>query len=315
MKKLIPLVCCMLLLVTGCSILNGTGGNRPMSDAEMATRVAELLATMTTPTTQMDFPPTPTVSLPTIAPSQSLLPTITPVVVMSQEPTTEFTPTPAETATPEATVTATATATAPASDPANRLGAPTGVDDMNSYDQWAWPTGSDQYLSVEFRDGFLKMTGLTNLAGWRLPLVAQQTNTYIEMTANSGNCSDKDSYGIIFRVPVFKDPVQGYLFEVTCDGYYRLWKWDGKVKPNGLATSLITWKQSTDIIAGSDKTNRLGVMTVDNRIILYANGVKLGEVNDSSYEAGFFGVFVRSGKSSNYTVNIDQMRFWENPTP
>ena len=186
---------------------------------------------------------------------------------------------------------------------------------MASFDQWAWPTGSDQYLSAEFANGFMELTGLTNLAGWRLPALAQQTNTYIEMTANSGSCSDKDSYGIIFRVPVFKEPVQGYLFEVTCDGYYRLWKWDGKVKPNGLATSLITWKQSTDIVAGQNQTNRLGVMTVDDRLILYANGIKLGEVTDASYEAGFFGVFVRSGKTSNYTVKIDQMRIWENPTP
>jgi hypothetical protein len=82
-------------------------------------------------------------------------------------------------------------------------------------------TDSDKFLKVAFADGFMQMTGLTSLAGWRLPLITQQTNTYIELTANSGNCEGKDSYGIIYRVPVFKEPNQGYLYEVTCDGYLR----------------------------------------------------------------------------------------------
>jgi len=327
MKKVIPFIVVLALLLSGCNLLTNTQANKPLSDSEMATRVAELLATMTTPTLQLDFPTSAPQALPTIAPTQAqtevVLPTITPVVVISTEVPTS-TPVPPVVNTPEPTATntpvvvvnpPTPTATSPASDPASRLGTPSSVDDMANADNWGWPTGSDQYISLEFGDGSMKMTGLTSLAGWRLPMVVQQINTYIEMTANSGTCSDKDSYGIIFRVPVFKEPTQGYLFEVTCDGYYRLWKWDGNVKPNGLATSLITWKQSTDLLKGKNQVNRLGVMTVDNRIILYANGIKLGEVNDSSFPAGFFGTFVRSGTASAYTVSIDQMRFWENPTP
>ncbi|MEN6570671.1 MAG: hypothetical protein ABFD24_02400 [Anaerolineaceae bacterium] len=323
MKKLIPLILVLTLLLSGCNLLTNQQPNQPLSDAEMATRVAELLATMTTPTTQLEFPTSAPQTLPTLAstPTEAALPTMTPVVVIATLAPTPMPPTavpptaaPSETAVVAAN-TPTPTATAPAGDPAGRLGTPSSVDEMNNADHWGWPTGADQYLSIEFANGFMKMTGLTSLAGWRLPLVVQQINTYIEMTANSGTCSDKDSYGIIFRVPVFKEPTQGYLYEVTCDGYYRLWKWDGNVKPNGLATSLITWKQSAELHQGQNQVNRLGVMSVDDRLILYANGVKLGEVKDASYPAGFFGTFVRSGTAKSYTVSIDQMRFWENPTP
>ncbi len=333
MKKILPIMLVMVLLLAGCDLLTNQPANEPLSDSEMATRVAELLATMTTPTTQLEFPTTAPQALPTIAPTQtvatSVLPSITPVVVISTQVATS-TPQPTNTPAPTATVTPSptaantpvvvvntpsATATLAAGDPAGRLGQPTSVDEMDNADQWGWPTGSDEYLSITFSGGKMNMTGLTSLAGWRLPMLPQQINTYIEMTANSGSCSDKDSYGIIFRVPVFKEPTQGYLYEVTCDGYYRLWKWDGNVKPNGLATSLITWKQNSNLLIGKNQTNRLGVMSVDDRIILYANGVKLAEVSDTSYAAGFFGAFVRSGTAADYTVNIDQMRYWENPTP
>jgi hypothetical protein len=327
MKKWIPLVTLLALLLAGCNLITNQQANKPLSDSEMATRVAELLSTMTTPTTQLEFPTAATQPLPTVLPTQAptavALPTITPVVVIVTQVPTAVPPTavvptktPAASATPVVVVnTPTPTATTPAGDPANRLGKPSSVDEMNNADDWGWPTGSDQYLEIQFENGWMKMTGLTSLAGWRLPMVVQQVNTYIEMTANSGSCSDKDSYGIIFRVPVYKEPTQGYLFEVTCDGYYRLWKWDGNVKPNGLATSLMPWKQSPELLQGQNQTNRLGVMAVDDRLILYVNGVKLGEVKDASYPAGFFGTFVRSGTAKAYTVSIDQMRFWENPTP
>ena len=323
MKKTILVTILLSVVLVGCSLFTGSQSEKPLTDAEMATRVAELLTTMTSPTAEIVFPPTPTVGLPTIAPTEQATTAVeTPVVVTTEPPSvpatptatpqvTESTPLPPE---PTATLAPSATATVPATDPALKLGNPTGSDPLDSYAKWAWPTGSDAFLNVEFKDGFMKMTNLSkDAAGWRLPLISQQTNTYIELTANSGTCTGKDSYGIIFRIPVFKEPDQGYLFQVTCDGYYRLWKWDGKVLPNGAALSLLNWKQSSAIISGANQTNRLGVMIVDKKFKLYMNGVLLGEASDSSYAAGFFGVFVRSGSSTNYTVNFDAMKYWENP--
>jgi hypothetical protein len=314
--KIITIVIILSLLMTSCSLFSDLKSEQPLTDAEMATRVAQLLSTMTTPTSEIDFPPTPTMGLPTTAPTVTpnmvILATSTPVVEVGGElptstamivlPTLESTPTLA------------VTLNVPATDPINSLGTPSGTDPMDSNSKWAWPTGADDYIDVQFKDGFMLMTNLSNVAaGWRLPLVGQQVDSYIELTANSGSCSGKDSYGIIFRVPVLKSPDQGYLYQVTCDGYYRLWKWDGKVGDKGLAVSLLNWKQSDKINQGANQTNRLGVKVVDKKITIYMNGVELGSVSDSSYSAGFFGAFVRSGGDSNYTAKLDEMKYWENP--
>ena len=321
MKKIVPIIVILALLLASCSSLTGTKDN--LSDEEMATRVAQLLATMTTPTTELEFPATPTPLPTSMLMTATPLATNTPVVMITSTPVVEMaTESATESATGTVSPTATAatttetptvTATASSSDPATKLGIPTGIDPMDSSSTWTWPTGNDDYIDLEFNSGYMEMTGLTTLAGWRLPLINQQTDSYIELTANSGSCKGKDSYGVIFRVPVFKEPNQGYLFEVTCDGYYRLWKWDGKVGTKGLATSLVPWAQSSLINAGADKTNRLGVMAKGSTISLYMNGVALASVSDSSFSAGFFGAFVRSAETTSYKVKFDSMQYWENP--
>lgn len=320
MKKFIPVMIVLSLLLTSCGILPLGGNDKPVTDAEMATRVAELLATMTTPTTEIDFPATPTPMPATPEPTEA---PVEPTEVLATtepgegtaEPTAEPGATEEVTGTPDATAepSATPTAQVPDTDPAKKLGAPTGSDPFDSYEKWAWPTDSDDYLTVNFKDGYLQMTGLTTMAGWRLPMLSQQTNSYIELTVNSGACEGKDSYGIIFRVPVFKEPTQGYLYEVTCDGYLRLWKWNGNIKPKGEAEILINWKESKDIRTGANQVNRLGVMAVGKTITIYMNGVPQGETTDGSYSAGFFGTFVRSVSTSKYMVKFDEMKYWENP--
>jgi hypothetical protein len=60
-------------------------------------------------------------------------------------------------------------------------------------------------------------------------------------------------------------------------------------------------------------TNRLGVMVDGKNFTFYMNGEKLDSTSDSSYSVGFFGVFVRSVETPNYTVKFDQMRYWERP--
>ena len=312
MKKLIPVLIVLSLVLTACSNFPLQGGDEPVTDAEMATRVAELLATMTTPTTEIAFPPTSTPLPPTPVPTE---PPAVPTPVLATEEPVETAEPGEGTGTPEATAepTATEAADVPETDPVRKLGTPSGSDPFDSYEKWAWPTDSDDYIAIAFKDGFMQMTGLTTMAGWRLPMISQQTNSYIELTVNSAACADKDSYGIIFRVPVFKEPTQGYLYEVTCDGYLRLWKWDGNVAPKGEADILINWKESPDINTGANQVNRLGVMAVGNAFTIYMNGVAQGSTTDSSFKAGFFGTFVRSVTTSRYMVKFDEMKFWENP--
>jgi len=318
MRKLI-LLALFVILLSGCSI------RQEISDTDMATRIAQVLTEegpavspneVLPPATEQpaDFQaitqtaegpqivivtPTPTATLPPPTP------TITPT----------FTLAPTETAT--ATSTPVPSITPPASDPRLAFGAPSAIDPMDNADIWHWPTGAQEYTSVDFKDGFMEFTGLQDVAGWRLPMTAAGTDMYIEMTVRTGQCSGEDNYGIIFRIPVFHEADRGYLFTISCDGRYRLTKWDGQAGKSGVGTRLVDWRSNSNINAGANQTNRVGVLTVDNRFYLYANGYLLNdsyilEDTKDPYPGGYFGVFVTSRETPNFTIYVDEMSYWLN---
>ncbi|NMB90829.1 MAG: hypothetical protein GYA17_20910 [Chloroflexi bacterium] len=318
MKKFIPVVLICALLAACVP-----GQDATPSDADMATRVAQILTSMppsenVLPEVTATLPAVPTVVEITMPPptATEALATETPTEMPTETPL-PVTETPAESPTPDGTLTNTPVPsfTAPATDPRLRLGNPTSTDPMDNADTWGWPLGPSEYTSMDFRDGAMVLAGLTSVSGWRLPITEAFTNQYIEMTVRTGTCTGNDNYGIMLRVPVFREADQGYLFGVSCDGKFNLRKWDGKVLPNGRATTLISWKANPAIVPGANQTNRLGVMVVDSRLIVYANGVQLGEASDSSYPSGYFGVFVDPDQTQNFTVYIDEMSYWTNPTP
>ncbi|MDZ4159012.1 MAG: hypothetical protein U1B80_04400 [Anaerolineaceae bacterium] len=318
MKCLLPFILIAALLASCLPV-----GNPGLTDSEMATRVAQILTEMPPPEGQTALPPpesTPTPVLEVISPPATETPTAEPTLAATEPSLTEAVPTatteataPAITASP--TPTAQPTLNLPPTDPRNRLGQPSSTDPMEKPGQWMWPTGDDKFASVVFKEGSMHLTGLTPTAGWRMPLTQTAPNLYIEMTFRPTTCTGRDNYGIIFRVPVLRQPDQGYLFGVSCDGYFNLWKWDGLVEPDGKSTTLIAWKKNSAILPGSNQTNRLGVMTLGDRFVLYANGVQLGEVRDAAYPDGHFGVFVNARETDKFTIRVDEASYWLNPVP
>ncbi len=318
----------ILILLAGCSL----PGNQAAEDAAMATRVAEIIAENVPPATQTQMVlPTLAATLPVIvektpAPTEVLKSTSTsePTVGVPVEPTltpSEGVVATTDTGLPTTAITSLVTATSgptPTISPTDlraKLGTPADSDPMNDANKWLWWAGVDEFTSAAWSNGAMAFTGLTTAAGWRLPQAQNSSNMYVEMTVKSGECSGTDGYGLIFRVPVFKTPDQGYLFEVSCDGQYRLWKWDGKAGEKGIATILVNWKANTNINKGSSAVNRLGVWANGNSIKLYVNGVFLEEVTDSSFGTGSFGIFVNAGPTNKYTIQVDEISYWLNPTP
>lgn len=314
MKK-VALFALIVILLTSC----GSPGSPTLTDSEMATQVAAILTGMPTNTVVGTVQPTPKVV------NNTPNPTDTPEVVSdtpavaNQEITSTKTPkdtsvpgTPADTLTPS--VTPTPSITPPATDPRSKLGTASETDPMDNADKWVWPAGKDTFTSNGFKSGYMWMTGISTKPGWVVSGI-DLTNAYIEMKARTENCSGLDAYGLIFRVPVLRQADRGYLFGITCDGHYGLWKWDGKVAPNGHRTWLINWKASQYIQTGENQVNRLGVMTIGSRIILYVNGYLLEEVKDTSYSQGFLGVFIDSDQTKNFTYRVEEISFWKNATP
>lgn len=304
--------------------------SQEITDEELATRVAKIMEEMPSPTSIIpteELPPLATNTAavpaePTQAPIQPQDPTDAPATATAGVPATATVEAPTATAAPtEITPTLTPTAgltlvpsyTPPPDDPRTKLGTPSWTDTMDSGTYW--PTGSDTYTDINFADGKLNLTGNTTTDGWRLATTDSLNNFYLEMKVSTGPCTADDRYGLMFRVPVRREANKGYLFGITCDGKYSLREWDATIGENGQMTNHVYWQTNSAIQTGSNKTNTLGVMAVGDRIILYINGVLITEVKDATFTEGSFGIFVGARQTDKFTISVDEINYWNNPTP
>jgi hypothetical protein len=302
-----------------------------ISSDQMQTQISQMLTVMPTATVMAGEVglASPTPVLPTLEIGSAVItatleatPTSAATAESQAAAATATTAPVSDTPAPTATATATAqpqgpTATLAPGDPRSRLGAPKATDPMDNETLWIWPTGSDQFSSGSFTNGTQVITSLDPKDGWRIanPLGREFTNTYLEATFKTGSCAGLDHYGIILRVPVLREPDQGYLFSVSCDGRYSLRRWNGQILPKGEMKRLVEWTANAAINSGANQTNRLGIYAVGKRLILYVNGKLLTEVQDANYPSGYFGVLIGHDATKNFSVQLDEMSYWENPQP
>ncbi len=304
MKKILILGC-LAILLAACLPIQSTQN----SEAEIQTRVAQILTTFPTETPEPTNPPPTPQPTPTVQPPTATVGVTNTPVVVEATTTATLNNTQAIASTQTASV-MTPTATLMVGDPRATLGSPSWTDLMDKSDNW--PTGTNMYTSIAFGNGEMDLTALTEVSGWRLTGTSL-TNAYIEMTGKMETCSGIDRYGIIFRVPVLVDANQGYLFGITCDGQYYLLSYDGTIGVNGTTNGLVWYTSNAAIVAGANKTNRIGVLFKGNSIKLYANGVLLKEITDSTFSKGYFGVFVRKETTNNLKAKITEMDYWVIP--
>jgi hypothetical protein len=55
-------------------------------------------------------------------------------------------------------------------------------------------------------------------------------------------------------------------------------------------------------------------MAVGDKLVLYANGVLLKEVKDGTFTEGSFGIFVGARETTNFTISVDEISYWKNPS-
>ncbi len=250
-------------------------------------------------------------SLPGSSEPGGVIITLTPLPP-SGTPPPSATPSTTPSLTPSATATEGPTPTAtipplPTSDPRYglNLAAPSYTDGFNSHVTWAGPNFEgalnmivDGNLVAEDRlaDGFF----------WWSTTVPdiEAGNVYVEITAQPGECAEKDSYGLALRVDSINRN-SGYALEFSCDGAYRMRKLFA-----GRVDTLIEWTDSNEINDGPNSSNQMGLLADGTRIALYANGELLETIEDPTFYSGNYALYSNAETTPGFTVAFDDFMLW-----
>lgn len=168
-----------------------------------------------------------------------------------------------------------------------------------------WTALNTGNVRWEVKEDALVMTALS--AGgneeWGLATRPELEDFYLQATFRTGDaCSGLDRYGFLFRAP---EANEGYVLGVSCDGRYRLYKWDGQNY-----NPLQEWTSDANILTGPEKTNKIGVWVKGDTIRIYINGIKAAEFTDSTYKKGDFGLLLGSANTNNLQVFVEEISYW-----
>ena len=192
-----------------------------------------------------------------------------------------------------------------------KLGMPGWKDELNSGSGWSLskPYTEMPNVLIQVVNGALSMSRSVPYGGKNWWLNYQQIKDfYLQAKFKTQLCNSDDQYGLVFRAPNYNSGL-GYYFTITCDGHFNLMRWDGSG-----AANLFTWEKADAIQAGSNQTNEFGIWVRQNVIRLYANGVLLKEISDYSLtNKGHFGLFIDSRQTPGFSIELDEIAYWENP--
>jgi len=184
------------------------------------------------------------------------------------------------------------------------LGEPAFKDTLAGTNNWFLLDTPNTKFSAGENSIILTAASPGQIDEWGISNVPPIQDFYLEVLfVTTEPCAGLDRYGVIFRA---RDPNQGYVFGFSCDGRYKLYKWDGKSYQ-----AIQEWKNSPHIKSGAGQTNRLGVYAVGNNLKLYANGQLLSEYTDDSFSEGRFGVFIGADETENLQVLLDEAAYWK----
>ena len=233
-------------------------------------------------------------AFPSVTAPPSATPVLTPEVIST------FTPT------PELTITPTPPPLSP-DDPrfGLNLAAPYYWDDFSSNLTWVGPN-FDGSMNV-WEDGRLRATDFLadKFLWWSTTIPdVDAGNLYVEVTAEIGECSGKDAFGLAVRVePDHRN--SGYTLEFSCDGSYRIRKLMA-----GTIQTLLVWTPSDSILSGADTTNTLGFLASGTTLTVFANGEVLTSIDDNAFFKGNFGLFSDAASTPGLTIYFDDFKLW-----
>lgn len=227
-----------------------------------------------------------------------------------EPPSASDTPSPEPSATPTSTATTTPSPTAGPNDP--RIGLdlnnPDYEDDFSVPGRW-YNGFEDAGVRLVFEgQAFAATDKLTDYIIFYSGSLRTDQNFYAEIDMTIGPCSGRDAGGMAVRVSG-ADYDQSYVFEVSCNGQYRLRKF---IDFSTVPLVLRNWTSSTAINQGPNATNRIGVFADGDELYLFVNGVLLTEnpIEDNDYPQGRYGIFASAVETPFLKVLFDNFAVW-----
>jgi serine/threonine protein kinase len=157
-----------------------------------------------------------------------------------------------------------------------------------------WPT--QEGYSYQ-QDGYHISAGGTDGVPWAKTGTAFD-NTSVHVDAKPVAEGVNGYYGLLCRI---QDSQNFYYFVIRNDGGYAIGKYKGaefqSLFPEG-------WRQS-DAINQGNQTNRLKADCFGDTLRFYANGVMLGEVNDTDLSSGFSGILAAALDTRGFEVTFN----------
>ncbi|MGA9531241.1 MAG: hypothetical protein WBR18_00845 [Anaerolineales bacterium] len=241
---------------------------------------------------------------PTLPPSRTPPPTATPQPTFTDTPTSTALPSSTPTAGPSPSPTGPSLA---ANDPRAgiNLSAPDLTDSFDDRYGWfeyqdpanatiTWQRGS--LTATDHKpDGFLWWSTSSEAAG----------DLYAEISAKVGECAGKDAYGTAIRIGG-DGYDRGYTMEISCDGYFRMRKFLSGAAPE----VMLDWTASESIEPGPNVENRLGFLARGSELAAFSNGQLIGEVEDTFFVYGNFGLFAEAIESPELTATFHDFALW-----
>lgn len=241
---------------------------------------------------------------PTEPPSRTPPPSATPQPTASPSPSR--TPAATETATEGPTATPTAPPLGP-DDPRQgiNLAAPDEHDDFTT--RYGWFEYNDPgAATITWERGLLRTTDLRNdgFLWWSTSGVTA-FDFYVEVSATAEQCSGGDAYGIGARIGGAGYD-RGYTLEFSCDGKYRMRRFDSGAQPE----VLLDWTAAEAISTGAGAENRIGLLAEGPTLTGFANGEQLQQVRDEFYVFGNFGLFAEANQTERASAAFTDFALW-----
>lgn len=179
----------------------------------------------------------------------------------------------------------------------NALGGGALLDDDFSGSDSSWGTGTDADSSVEYlNDGLNMFVAKDFWFVWSTPNSELYDNVHIEVTAKNDSADSTGAFGIICNMQVTDT---SYYFAITGAGEYGIGRYT--LTDDVLLTNGGQWGTSGAIQSGLS-SYRIGAdCGSDGTLTLYVDGQQIDSVNDTTYSAGYVGLFAWSGEELNGT--------------